>query len=202
MNIKEIVSKIKVFLAEVEFTDVKTNDGTIISFDKELAVGGELFVVDESGRTPAPDGEYYLEDGTKIVVVNGLIDTIVQEAETPEEEVAPEEMPEGMADPIPAADGTGPHGMPWMPENSGDTSGSTMMTRIEQLEASNLEMKKILSLLAETLSKKAFEEDVKMSIIPKEEIKQIQGNDFKPKLKNNYNELDTIFKNMYKNRKK
>ena len=198
MNIKEIVSKIKLFLAEVEFTDVKTNDGTIMSFDKELAVGGEIFVVDETGRNPAPDGEYYLEDGTKIKVMDGKIEEISQEAAS--NDMAPEGEGEmGMVPGVP--DGTGPHGMPWNPP-TGETNMSAIEMRIEDIEKDNKEMKKILSDLAGALSKKVFEDEVKMSITDKKDI-EIKGEEVKPlhKPMNNYNELNTIFNNMYKNRK-
>lgn len=71
------------------FTDVKTTDGMIISYDGDMpAQGMPLFIMTEQGRLPAPDGEYELEDGSSIVSVGGLIAEVKPtEAEAP---VAPD----------------------------------------------------------------------------------------------------------------
>lgn len=96
MSIKNVIDKIRLFLEseKVSLTDVKTTDGTILSFDADaLAVGVEIFVLDENGRTPAPDGEYVLEDGTKIKVTESKVEEI-EAPEMPEPETeTPEEMP-------------------------------------------------------------------------------------------------------------
>ncbi len=65
------------------FADYKLKDGTVVSIDK-LEIGGSVNLNGE----PAPDGYHLLEDGTKIHVMNGLIDEIEKEevvAEVPEE---------------------------------------------------------------------------------------------------------------------
>lgn len=102
MSIKNVIDRIKLFLQEenaVELVDVKTQDGTILSYDGELTTGVEIFILDENGRTPAPDGEYILEDGTKLSVAGGKI----EEVEAPE--VAPE-IPEGETPEMPMPDMT------------------------------------------------------------------------------------------------
>lgn len=98
MSIKNVIDRIREFLQEensVSLIDVKTQDGTILSYDGELTVGTEIFVLDETGRTPAPDGEYILEDGTKLSVMAGKIEEIEAPEMTPEvpEGEMPAEMP-------------------------------------------------------------------------------------------------------------
>lgn len=69
----------------VEMAEVKTTDGKVLKVDT-MAVGGNVVL----GDAPAPDGEYLLEDGSKIVVAGGVI----TEHEAKEE--AKVEMPEEM----------------------------------------------------------------------------------------------------------
>lgn len=183
--IKDLVNKIKTFLneeivqEEVQFKDVKTSDGTILSYDKDLAVGIEIFVVDETGRNPAPDGEYILEDGTKLEVSAGVVDSVG----APE---APIETP--METPAPEVSGT-----------TGATLSDEYLKRIENLEAENKTIHEILSQLAESLSKKVFEDEVKMSLVePKKEIQPEEPKlDMKPMGKSKTG-LNSILKNMYK----
>ena len=194
MNIKDVVTKIKTFLQEeiaadeqVNFTDIKSNDGTILSFDGELKPGIEIFVVDETGRNPAPDGVYSLEDGTNINILDGKVDTI----EMPQEPIETE--PPETETPSPAG--------PMMPDASGKTSGTTMSEveltdRISKLEADNVEIKTILSQLAESMQSKVFEKEVKMSMVenkPKEISSKIEKKPLNSLNKN----LDGIFNNMY-----
>jgi len=177
MNILEKIKKIKVFLNEEEIStelkDIKTADGTILSYDNELAVGAEIFVVDESGRNPAPDGEYILEDGSKIEVMKGKI----EEIKSPE---APVEMP---VEEIAPVEGT-----------ETKLSIEDLATKIQMLEEENVKINEILTQLAQTLSDKTFEKEVKMSIM-EPTINVIPEQSFRNQ-KNN--ELNTIFKNMYK----
>lgn len=180
MNIKDIVEKIKLFLAseedKVSLTDVKTTDGLILSFDGELATGIEIFVTDENGRTPAPDGEYILEDGTKIIVADGMIGEIVAPAEPVETpaEIPVEEMSEE-------------------PEKV-EPSMAELVEKIAKLEKEYLEIREILTQLAESFSEKILEDEVKMNAIEEEKV------EFKiterPLNKTNSN-LERIFYNMY-----
>ena len=70
----------------------KTKDG--VELEGDIAIGAELFVVAADGSKAPAEGEYELEDGTKIVALAGK----VVEAEAPEEVVVEEDM----ADAIPA----------------------------------------------------------------------------------------------------
>jgi hypothetical protein len=188
MSLKDVINKIKIMLTEevVQLTDVKTMDGIILSYDGELAVGTAINIVDETGANPAPDGEYILEDGTKLEVVGGLVEAIESmmepiEVETPEENV-PAEAP--IEAPVSAA---------CAPDKK-KLSVEDLSAEIDLLKAENLAIKEILTQLAESFSKEAFKEEVKMSLVNSVE-KPIE----RPILKNQkYNELNNIFKNMYK----
>ena len=74
----------------VEAARVATDKGELVwEGEGELAAGTPVFVENEGELIPAPDGEYVVEDGKVIVVVDGL----VAEIRDPEAEVAPEEAP-------------------------------------------------------------------------------------------------------------
>lgn len=81
----------------------KLADGTMVATPSDSFVeSAELYVIDADGNPqPAPDGEYILEDGTKIVAANGIIAS-VEPAAT--EEPAAEEMSADIAAVIAAMD--------------------------------------------------------------------------------------------------
>lgn len=59
---------------EQKFTDAKLQTGEIIQYDApELAQGVVVNVVTPDGILPIPDGEYILEDGSKLVTSGGLV---------------------------------------------------------------------------------------------------------------------------------
>ena len=68
-------------LDEVKNMDVTTTDGKTLQVEGEELVSGAKVSIDGS---PAPDGTYELEDGTKIVVTGGAIESV--EAGTSTEE--------------------------------------------------------------------------------------------------------------------
>ena len=73
---------------EETLASVATDKGELL-YNGELAVDTEVFIADEEGnQTPAPDGEYTLENGNVLKVVEGKVAEIVEskaEEETPEE---------------------------------------------------------------------------------------------------------------------
>lgn len=85
MNLKEGIEKLKgliekfnvepIVSTEQSFTEAKLMDGvTIVQYDaEELAQGMPVNVVTPEGILPMPDGEYVMEDGSKLVVVGGLV---------------------------------------------------------------------------------------------------------------------------------
>ena len=90
----KITNKLKVMLRSIlslQLGEVAT-DKAVLKWDGEgeLQEGMEVFVEDENGEfVPAPDGDYTVEDGKVISIVEGK----VAEIKDPEAEVAPEEAP-------------------------------------------------------------------------------------------------------------
>jgi len=102
MNLKEGIEKLKgliekfnvepIVTTEQSFTEAKLMDGvTIIQYDApELAQGVAVNVVTDEGILPMPDGEYVMEDGSKLVVMGGLVAEYEKAEEMPEgETIAP-----------------------------------------------------------------------------------------------------------------
>jgi len=179
---KDIISKIKVFLTEDELldeptnlTDVKTADGVILSYEGDLAVGVEIFIVDEEGKVPA-EGEFVLEDGTKLIVAEGKVTEIV----------APEEPIEAPVEELPVE------------EMKTELSLEGLAEKITAIENDNLEIKTILTELAESFSKKEFEQEVKMSMEETKVPEKVELKMERKPLNQKNNDLNNIFKNMYK----
>lgn len=89
MDKKKLIENIKnqiknLMLSEVKFTEVKSGDLIISSSDEELLVGSEVFTIDQDGNNiPLGDGDYTLDSGETITVVNGVVEAIIN-AEAPE----------------------------------------------------------------------------------------------------------------------
>jgi hypothetical protein len=96
----EALNLLKTLFTKQVFKDAKLQDGTIVSAEA-FEPGQELMIIDEAGnKTPAPDGEHILEDGTCVYVTGGKIDRLEKpEMEDGiEEEVTIEEMAIDTAD--------------------------------------------------------------------------------------------------------
>lgn len=114
MNLKEGIEKLKgliekfnvepIVTTEQSFTEAKLMDGvTIVQYDaEELAQGMPVNVVTPEGILPMPDGEYYLEDGSKLVVMGGLVAEYEKAEEMPEGET---NAPAAVAEPTTPATG-------------------------------------------------------------------------------------------------
>ena len=80
-----LIEKFKALFAEEQkFADFKDANGNILRAES-LEVGNQLEIVSEAGTEPASEGEYILEDGTKIMVD---ADGIITEVAEPQAEVA------------------------------------------------------------------------------------------------------------------
>lgn len=97
MNSKEVLKEIRTILGfseekkEVEMAEATLVDGTIISYDGELAVGTEIFVQTGEGLIPAPDAVHEVEGGLLVTTEGGIVTEIVEPvAEVALEEVAVE----------------------------------------------------------------------------------------------------------------
>lgn len=87
----EGLKKIKeAFGTAQSFVDAKLMDGvTIIRYNADaLAKGVPVMIVTESGEMPISDGEYELVDGTKFVIIEGIVSEVM-EAEQKVESKAP-----------------------------------------------------------------------------------------------------------------
>ena len=98
MKANDILNKIKnivgVELSEtVELAEITLENGTIL-VSEEFTKGNAVFIKGEDGEIALPVGEYFLEDGRVLFVVEeGIIDSIRESAETEEKE-AEEELSE------------------------------------------------------------------------------------------------------------
>jgi hypothetical protein len=97
MNAKDTLKQVRVLLGfdeetKVEFATATLTDGTIISWEGDLAVGTSIMVQTADGDISAPDATHELEDGTLVTTVGGVVTEIVSpEVEVPEIEVEAEE---------------------------------------------------------------------------------------------------------------
>jgi len=93
MNAKDTLKQVRVLLgfdeeAKAEFATATLTDGTIITWEGELAIGTAIMVQTEEGMIPAPDATHELEDGTLVTTLGGVVTEIVMpETEIPEIEV-------------------------------------------------------------------------------------------------------------------
>jgi len=70
--------------------EAKKEDGTVVYTDAdEFAPGVSVFVKEGEEVVPAPDGEHKLEDGSVVIVADGVVESIA-EAEAEEEEMSEE----------------------------------------------------------------------------------------------------------------
>lgn len=109
--IENIKNQLKSLMSsEVKFAEIKAGDLIISCPDEECMVGSEVYTIDQDGNNiPLGDGDYKLDSGETITVVNGKVEAIVnseapeavenaempaEEAPATEEEPKEEEMPE------------------------------------------------------------------------------------------------------------
>jgi hypothetical protein len=96
MNTNQILNKVRVLLGmEVKLETMKLGDGVTVLEAEMFEAGNEVFVVTEDEQKIAlPVGEYELEDGRILVVVEEGIIAEIKEKEVEEEEVEEVETPE------------------------------------------------------------------------------------------------------------
>jgi hypothetical protein len=72
------------------FGEIKTADGELtLTYEGDITVGTEIFVITVDGNVPAPDGEHELEGGIKIETEGGVI-TSIERGEEEQPEIADE----------------------------------------------------------------------------------------------------------------
>lgn len=83
MNSKEVISEIRTLLfgaeePKVEMAEATLVDGTLVSWEGELAVGTPLFVQTGEGLIPAPDATHEVEGGMLVTTEGGIVTEIVE----------------------------------------------------------------------------------------------------------------------------
>lgn len=77
--------------AEADYVETTLESGEAVRATPTLAVGSVLSLISPEGDIPAPDGSHTLTDGTKVVVLEGVISEVV-EAVAPVAEASPDEI--------------------------------------------------------------------------------------------------------------
>lgn len=86
-EVAELKAKLAKAMLKESFAATKTDKAVLVHETEELNVGTEVFVEDEEGnRTPAEDGIYTLEDGTRVKVTEGKVEDILEAEEEAEAE--------------------------------------------------------------------------------------------------------------------
>ena len=76
MKATDILKRFEAFLKRYEFAQMKLENGTILEAE-EFAEESPVFIVTDDERVPLPIGDYELEDGSKLIVVDeGIIGSI------------------------------------------------------------------------------------------------------------------------------
>jgi hypothetical protein len=72
---------------EQTFAEATTQDGVVLTYEGDLAVGTAVFVMDADGnQVSAPEGNHMLEDGRTIVLdANGIVTEVIEVSEEGEE---------------------------------------------------------------------------------------------------------------------
>ncbi len=77
MTYKEAITKINKLLGLYKFQSYKIKEnGNEIITEGDLKVGEPIYIINKDGQIPAPDGEFELEDTTKITIKDGMVQEI------------------------------------------------------------------------------------------------------------------------------
>jgi hypothetical protein len=77
MNYQDAIKKINKLLGLYKFNSYKIKEnGNEIITEGDLAVGEPIYIINKDGQIPAPDGEFELDDTTKITIKDGLVQKI------------------------------------------------------------------------------------------------------------------------------
>jgi hypothetical protein len=81
MRYQDAIKKINKLLGLYKFNSYKLKTGEEFIISGDLAVGEPIYVITNDGQLPAPEGEYELEDTTKIKIEDGKIQEIKYDME-------------------------------------------------------------------------------------------------------------------------
>jgi hypothetical protein len=77
MNYQDAIRRINKLLGLYKFNSYKIKEnGNEIITEGDLSVGEPIYIINKDGQIPAPDGEFELEDTTKITIKDGLVQKI------------------------------------------------------------------------------------------------------------------------------
>ena len=77
MKYQDAIRKINKLLGLYKFNSYKIKEsGSEIITEGDLAVGEPIYIINKDGQIPAPDGEFELDDTTKITIKDGLVQKI------------------------------------------------------------------------------------------------------------------------------
>lgn len=172
MKANEAIKQIKTLLGletEVKLAQARLADGTTVIEAEVFEAGAEVFIVTEEGNVPMPVGEYEMEGGELILVVEeeGIIAEIKEKVEeTEEEEEAPapeaetevveEEMSEETRQPKKTIE---------------SIIKETLFSEIEKIKAENEELKAELAALKNATELSAVEDIKPIQYNPENEQK-------------------------------
>lgn len=76
-NYQDIIKKLNRLLGLQKFNSYKIKEtGSEIITEGDLAVGEPIYIINKDGQIPAPDGEFELDDTTKITIKDGMVQKI------------------------------------------------------------------------------------------------------------------------------
>jgi hypothetical protein len=172
MKANEAIKQIKTLLGletEVKLAQARLVDGTTVVEAEVFEAGMEVFIVTEEGNVPMPVGEYEMEGGELILVVEeeGIIAEIKEKVEeTEEEEEAP--APEAEAEVVEEE----------MSEETRQPKKTiesiikeTLFSEIEKIKAENEELKAELAALKNATELSAVEDIKPIQYNPENEQK-------------------------------
>ena len=168
MNTNQILNKVRLLLGmEVKLETMKLSDGVTVLEAEMFEAGNEVFVVTEDEQKIAlPVGEYELEDGRILVVVE---EGIIAEIKEVKEE---EEMPEAPAEEVPTEAKEEVKAETAAPKKTIESVvKETFFSEIEALKTENEALKAELSKLKETKEVELSEEVKPISFNPENENK-------------------------------
>ena len=77
MNYQDAIRRINKLLGLYKFNSYKIKEnGNEIITEGDLSVGEPIYIINKDGQIPAPDGEFELDDTTKITIKDGLVQKI------------------------------------------------------------------------------------------------------------------------------
>jgi hypothetical protein len=172
MKANEAIKQIKTLLGletEVKLAQARLLDGTTVIEAEVFEAGAEVFIVTEEGNVPMPVGEYEMEGGELILVVEeeGIIAEIKEKVEeTEEEEEAP--APEAEAEVVEEE----------MSEETRQPKKTiesiikeTLFSEVEKIKAENEELKAELAALKNATELSAVEDIKPIQYNPENEQK-------------------------------